>query len=205
MIIGYLKNILHTIKQRVFWSIKNKTNHTKVMSTKASLHAKYNNMVSIGENTVIRDNVSIGYGSYVNFNSWIENTKIGKYCSISDHVNICPAEHDINKPLSSPVLGDGISTKQVKIGNDVLISHNVTILSGTTIGNGAVVAAGAVVTKNTHIGEYEIWGGVPARLIKKRFNDDKISLLKHSDIYNKNWNQVKNYTWSKLEKEQNEK
>ena len=60
MIIGYLKNILHTIKQRVLWSIKNKTNHTKVISTKASLHAKYDNMVSIGENTVIRDNVSIG-------------------------------------------------------------------------------------------------------------------------------------------------
>ena len=47
------------------------------------------------------------------------------------------------------------------------------------------------------------WGS--SSFYQKRFNDDKISLLKHSDIYNKDWNQVKNYTWSKLEKEQNEK
>lgn len=205
MIVLYFKTFLHNLKQLILWSMKNKLGHTKILSTEASLHAKYDTMVSVGKNTVISANVSIGYGSYVNVNSWIENTIIGNYCSISDHVNICPAEHDISRPLSSPLLGDGIRTKQVRIGNDVLISHNVTILSGTTIGNGAVVAAGAVVTKNTHIGEYEIWGGVPARFIKKRFNDDKISLLKHSDIYNKDWNQVKNYTWSKLEKEQNEK
>lgn len=171
------------------------------MSTEASLHATYGNMVSIGENTVIRNNVNIGYGSYVNINSWVENAVIGNYCSISDHVNICPAEHDISKPLSSPVLGNGIQTKKVKIGNDVLISHNVTILAGTTIENGAVIAAGAVVTKDTHIGEYEVWGGVPAHFIKMRFDDKKIKLLKQSDIYDQKWDQVKDCTWSKLKKE----
>ena len=201
MIVLFIKDFLHSIKQTVLSSIKNKFNQTKIMSTKASLHAKYGSMVSIGKNTVISANVSIGYGSYVNVNSWIENAVIGNYCSISDHVNICPAEHDISRPLSSPVLGDGIETKQVRIRNDVLISHNVTILSGTTIENGAVIAAGAVITKNTHIGEYEIWGGVPAHFIKKRFNDKKINLLKQNNIYNKKWDQVKKYTWSKLEKE----
>lgn len=200
MITLYFKNFLHAIKQTILWSIKNELNHTNIMSTKASLHAKYGKMVSVGENTVINTNVTIGYGSYVNFNSWVENAIIGNYCSISDHVNICPAEHNISKPLSSPVLGDGIQTKQVKIGNDVLISHNVTILSGTIIEDGAVIAAGAVVTKNTHVKEYEIWGGVPAHFIKKRFDNKKIELLKQKNIYNKKWDQVKNCTWSKLEK-----
>ncbi|MCI1910785.1 MAG: hypothetical protein LKJ14_03000 [Lactobacillus amylovorus] len=179
--------------------MKNKLDHTKILSTEASLHAKYDTMVSVGKNTVISANVSIGYGSYVNVNSWIENTIIGNYCSISDHVNICPAEHDISRPLSSPLLGDGIRTKQVRIGNDVLISHNVTILSGTTIGNGAVVAAGAVVTKNTHIGEYEIWGGVPARFIKKRFDDETISKIKKLNLYQKNIDQIKKELLDKYE------
>lgn len=201
MIMLYFRKLLHNIYCSILWSVKNKINHTKIMSTEASLHATYGNMVSIGENTVIRNNVNIGYGSYVNINSWVENAVIGNYCSISDHVNICPAEHDISKPLSSPVLGNGIQTKKVKIGNDVLISHNVTILAGTTIENGAVIAAGAVVTKDTHIGEYEVWGGVPAHFIKMRFDDKKIKLLKQSDIYDQKWDQVKDCTWSKLKKE----
>lgn len=199
MIVLFIKDFLHSIEQTVLWSIKNKFNHTKIMSIKASLRAKYGSMVSIGKNTVISSNVSIGYGSYVNINSWIENTVIGNYCSISDHVNICPAEHDISKPLSSPLLSDGIQTKQVKIKNDVLISHNVTILSGTTIENGAVIAAGAVVTKNTHIGEYEIWGGVPARFIKKRFDEETISKIKKLNLYQKDINQIKKELLDKYE------
>ena len=42
-------------------------------------------------------------------------------------------------------------------------------MKGVTIGKGSVIAAGAVVTKN--VGEYEIWGGVPAKKLKDRFND----------------------------------
>ena len=57
----------------------------------------------------------------------------------------------------------------VVIDNDVWCGANVTILKGVTIGKGSVIAAGAVVTKN--VGEYEIWGGVPAKKIKNRFDD----------------------------------
>lgn len=57
----------------------------------------------------------------------------------------------------------------VIIDEDVWCGANVTILKGVTIGKGSVIAAGAVVTKN--VGEYEIWGGVPARKIKNRFDD----------------------------------
>lgn len=57
----------------------------------------------------------------------------------------------------------------IVIEKDVWCGANVTVLKGVTIGKGSVIAAGAVVTKN--VGEYEIWGGVPARKIKDRFND----------------------------------
>lgn len=49
------------------------------------------------------------------------------------------------------------------------------IMPGVHIADGAVVAARALVTKN--IGPYEIWGGNPARLIKKRFSDENIQRL----------------------------
>lgn len=57
----------------------------------------------------------------------------------------------------------------VVIEEDVWCGANVTILKGVTIGKGSIIAAGAVVTKN--VGEYEIWGGVPAKKIKNRFDD----------------------------------
>ena len=61
------------------------------------------------------------------------------------------------------------------IGNDVWIGAESMIMPGVRIGDGAVIGARSLVTKN--IGPYEIWGGNPARLIKKRFTDDEIQKL----------------------------
>lgn len=54
------------------------------------------------------------------------------------------------------------------IDEDVWCGANVTLLKGVNIGKGSVIAAGAVVTSN--IGENEIWGGVPAKMLRKRFD-----------------------------------
>jgi acetyltransferase-like isoleucine patch superfamily enzyme len=62
-----------------------------------------------------------------------------------------------------------------QIGNDVWISTNVTINAGVTIGDGAVVAANSVVTKDVE--PYSIVGGNPARVIRRRFNDDQVQAL----------------------------
>ena len=93
---------------------------------------------------------------------------------IGNHVNI----------QDGAVLHTLYEKSQIHIGDYVSIGHNVTIhgadidsyaligmgstvLDGAHIGEGAIVAAGALVLKNTQIGPYEVWGGVPAKFIKK--------------------------------------
>ena len=85
---------------------------------------------------------------------------VGKYImDIEDHDKF---ENGINR-YDSPVI----------IEDDVWCGANVTILKGVRIGKGCIVAAGAVVTKS--FPPYSIIGGVPAKLIKKRFSDDEIT------------------------------
>lgn len=64
---------------------------------------------------------------------------------------------------------------KVVIGNDVWIGARAILIGGVTIGDGAVVAGGAVVTKDVE--PYTIVGGNPAKLIRKRFNDEIIERL----------------------------
>ena len=71
--------------------------------------------------------------------------------------------------------------KAVFIEDDVWLGANVVILKGVTIGHGSVVAAGAVVTKS--FPPYSIIGGVPAKLIKKRFDESEI--IRHEELLSK--------------------
>ncbi len=63
----------------------------------------------------------------------------------------------------------------VVVGNDVWIGYEAVVLAGVTIGDGAVIGARAVVTHD--VPPYAIMGGVPAKLIRKRFDDDTIQSL----------------------------
>lgn len=64
---------------------------------------------------------------------------------------------------------------RTEIGNDVWIGDRALIKSGVIISDGAVIGMGSVVTKS--VDPYEIWAGNPARLIRKRFDDDTIIAL----------------------------
>ncbi len=66
-------------------------------------------------------------------------------------------------------------TKRVKIGNDVWIGANAIVFDGISIGDGAVIAAGAVVTKD--VPSYAIVGGVPGKILRMRFDDERIKQL----------------------------
>lgn len=65
--------------------------------------------------------------------------------------------------------------EDVEIGNDVWIGSGVTILAGVKIGDGAIIGAGSVVCKDVE--PYSIVGGVPAKIIRKRFTDYQIKIL----------------------------
>ena len=68
------------------------------------------------------------------------------------------------------------------IGNDVWIGYEAIIMAGVHVGNGAIIAAHAVVTKDVQ--PYTIVGGVPARLIRKRFNEEIIQELEKLKWWN---------------------
>lgn len=68
--------------------------------------------------------------------------------------------------------------KSIVIEDDVWAGANVTILKGVTIGRGSVIAAGAVVTKSCP--PYSIIGGIPAKFLKRRFDEDEVR--KHESI-----------------------
>ena len=61
------------------------------------------------------------------------------------------------------------------VEDDVLISSNVVIMEGLKIGKGSVVGAGAIVTKD--VDPYSVVAGVPAKLIRYRFSQNKIQKL----------------------------
>ena len=62
------------------------------------------------------------------------------------------------------------------VGNDVWIGYEAVIMSGVTIGDGAIIGTRAVVTKD--VPPYTIVGGVPAKFLRKRFNDETIEKLR---------------------------
>lgn len=149
-------------------------------------------------------NVKMGYASYIGAYSIIQNAKIGHYTSIGPNVHIVQGQHPSNTFVSthpafySPNNNLGISytdvllfkeyqyvdkSYSVIIGNDVWIGDGVLIMEGVTIADGTIVAAGALVTKDTL--PYSIVGGVPARVIKYRFNIDDINYLVNLKWWNK--------------------
>lgn len=145
------------------------------------------NNVILQRNSMIFS-TEIGEYTYTgrNFTAW--HCKIGKYCSISWNVSIGGANHDYERVTTHAMLYsndfgmlDGKQplynrfNNECVIGNDVWLAANSTICRGVTIGDGAVVAAGAVVTKD--VAPYTIVAGVPAKPIKKRFDDETIDRL----------------------------
>ncbi|MCX6229761.1 MAG: DapH/DapD/GlmU-related protein [Bacteroidia bacterium] len=126
------------------------------------------------DNATVGSAVVLGEGSYIN-SGFIMTGIIGKYCSIAYNVIIGPTEHNPKIFSTSPSHATklGLPTSKVEklvappiIEDEDWIGANVVVLKGVIIGKGAIIAAGAVVTKD--VPAMEIWGGVPARFIKRR-------------------------------------
>ncbi|WP_196604823.1 CatB-related O-acetyltransferase [Pectinatus haikarae] len=148
-------------------------------------------------------------------------TRIGRYCSINETARIWN-NHSLDCVTTSPILdypffysfekygerqafvnkygkyknnatfenSEIRNNRPVSIGNDVWIGANVIILPGVNIGNGAILAAGAVITKD--VDNYAIVGGVPAKFIKYRFNEEQRKMFNKIEWWNWTTEKIEN-------------
>ena len=130
-----------------------------------------NNVIMMENATVVGD-VSIGEGTTLWFNAVLRgdvNTiTIGNHCNIQDgsvlHTLYQKSTIEIGDYVS---VGHNVTIHGAHIRDYALIGMGSTLLDDVEVGEGAIVAAGALVLKGTKIGSYEVWGGVPAKFIKK--------------------------------------
>jgi acetyltransferase-like isoleucine patch superfamily enzyme len=140
-------------------------------------------------------------GSYIGAHSYL-NARIGRFCSISNNVCCNPGIHPYKAPFvsTSPCFvvpnpshtqnGGSFSDEvlfnqfrridlegniDIEIGNDVWIGDGVFLVGGVHIADGAVVLARAVVSKD--VPPYAIVGGVPAKIVGYRYDEETIDFL----------------------------
>lgn len=172
-IIGFLKNLFNPAV-----SILAIIDQHSVVSPKAKIH--------IGAKVF---NSTIDSYTYLTKGSSAVYAEIGKFCSVGHESKIGLAHHTLDKLSSSPIFTEKLNAtgyqwvdeqiefpyKKVIIGNDVWIGSRVMIMGGIKVGDGAVIAAGSIVTKD--VPPYSIVAGVPARIIKMRFEENLIAKL----------------------------
>lgn len=123
---------------------------------------------------------------------YVNNDKliIGKFCSIACNAKFIfnSANHTLNSLSTYPFpifpeewdstmnITEAWDNKgNIVIGNDVWIGYDAAIMSGVHIGDGAIIGTRALVTKD--VPPYSIVGGIPAKIIRKRFDDSVIEDL----------------------------
>lgn len=157
------------------------------------------------KNVITRPNIVVGDYTYYDDKDGAENFEarvthhyeflgdrliIGKFCAIARGVEFMMngANHRMGSVTTYPfnIMGGGWekampSLKDLPfkgdtvIGNDVWIGQNAVIMPGVHIGDGAIIAANAVVAKE--VPPYTVCGGNPARMLRKRFDDELTEYL----------------------------
>jgi len=162
---------------------------------------------SIGDKSLL-NGCRVGIASYIGRCAHLNGVKVGRFTSIADSCVSCVGNHptsgfvslhpsfyyNTEKQIGFTLHKGEVLFKEINrypkgetkfniiIGNDVWIGSHVLLMAGVTIGDGSVVAAGAVVTHDVE--PYSIVAGVPAHLIKYRFNDKERVFLNHYKWWN---------------------
>lgn len=142
---------------------------------------------------VVLDRVVLGDLSYVSRGARIYNATVGRFCCIGPETLVGLGTHPTRQFVSShPAFYSTCAQAQVTfvteqkfaefrpvtIGNDVWIGARAIVLDGATIGDGAIVAAGAVVAGE--VPPYAIVSGVPAKVVRYRFDEATIDAIRRS-------------------------
>lgn len=176
----YLQKLLGTILDRPLIPQGRTTGYSLVKSEKTNCDISQKAKVIA---PFYLHHVELGAYSYIARNSRITNCIIGKFCSLGpnfccglgfhpiDGISTSPMFYSVNKQNGFSLCKENkvVESCQTRIGNDVYIGANVTVLDGVHIGDGAVIGAGAVVTKD--VPPYAVVAGVPAAIIKYRFDE----------------------------------
>lgn len=177
--------------------IKNKDNISNYL-TKLQIMLFLKEEISIRfQNNYVSSIINVGDFTYgvplVLMDDSETSLSIGRFCSIAHGVSIYlggnhrsdfNTTYPFNMFISNykDLTGHPCTNGDVRIGNDVWIGSDAKIMSGITIGDGCIVGANALVTKD--IPPYSIVGGVPATLIRKRFDDRLIAYLEEMKWWN---------------------
>lgn len=206
-----MKRLLQ-IALSLFYSIVLRVKNDCILSPLCHINSKtkLEGRNKIGKSYV--SNSSVGYASYIGDGCKLSNCQIGRFCSIGSNVKAIIPTHPLSgfvsmhpaffslkkqagftfveeQKFNESIYFDEEHKIAVNIGNDVWIGDDVTILGGVNIGDGAAIATGAIVTKD--VPPYSVVGGIPAKVIKKRFSEEDIEFLLSFKWWNKNNDWIK--------------
>ncbi len=205
-ILNRMKSNLRVLKLRIF------NRKEQMVSIRANIGR---DVILEGKNSIGAhsrlNNTKLGYGTYIGDYSNMAGCKVGRFCSIAPNVKRISGTHPLNYVSTHPAFYNpshpckvhfvdnskfddyrkSDETYHVVVGNDVWIGSYAAIIDGVTIGDGAVIAAGAVVTKD--VPPYAMVGGVPAKIIKYRFDDITIKRLLQTRWWDKSIEWIKKH------------
>ena len=170
-IIGKFLNIFYNIF--VLYKINEMKARLGKCGYNSSIDYPFN--ISGATNIFLSDNVIIGAGSTI-FTTKAK-IKIDSHVIFGPNVTMISGDHKSLPGRFIDTIKDdekeSLYDQDIIIESDVWIGANVTILKGVSIGRSAIIAAGSVVTKSVEA--YSIVGGVPAKFLKKKWDNEKIS------------------------------
>lgn len=137
-----------------------------------NVHPTFN----IGGKSIISKDLQADAFSFVGHGCNIyPGVSLGRYTMLAHEVQILGADHNYDIAGTPTTFSGRPLLKRTYIGRDVWVGSRATIFAGVTIGDGSIIAAGSVVTKD--VPPYVIVGGVPAKLIKRRFSTEQEELV----------------------------